>query len=124
MIALEDMDPGNDVVVFDADHVKAVGGFRYGTDGTIHSHDGYGMHSHRGLIGVLPHESRRKREFRVLVREILAEGRVPFPTELVERMGWRGQTNMISGHYSGIRIEELEAAGYVKNTRTGKWVRP
>lgn len=62
--------------------------------------------------------------FRALCREILAEGRVPFPTELSRRMGWRGQPNMISGHYSGIRIEELRAAGWRKDENAGKWVRP
>lgn len=73
------------------------------------------------MIVMDPPESPRKREFRALVRAILAEGRVPFPTELVTRMGWHGKPNMISGHYSGIRIYELERAGYVKDDDSGKW---
>lgn len=68
-------------------------------------------------------ESSGKARFRALVLEILAEGRVPFPTELNERLGWTGQPNNISGSYSGIRIYELERAGYVKNS-SGKWYKP
>lgn len=66
----------------------------------------------------------QKAAFRALVREILAEGRVPFPTELSRRMGWGGAPNMISGHYSAIRIQELRRAGYRKSVASGKWVLP
>lgn len=61
--------------------------------------------------------------FRALVREIIAEGRVPFPTELSQRMGWNGALNRISGRYVRIRTEELEDAGYVKGSN-GKWTLP
>lgn len=68
-------------------------------------------------------ESPVKARFRALCREIIAEGRVPFPTELNRRMGWGGQTNAISGRYVKIRTWELEAAGFVKGDN-GKWTHP
>lgn len=67
-------------------------------------------------------ESPMKAKFRAVVREILAEGRVPFPTELNVRMGWNGG-RAISGHYVPIRTQELLAHGYVRDEKRNKWVR-
>lgn len=53
----------------------------------------------------------REREFADLCLEILAEGRVPGPTELNRRMGFGGKSNMLGGNYSKIRRAVFRGAG-------------